>query len=148
MKWFVVMFLGVLSMNAFSQDEKFAIGAVLGNPTGVSAKYWVGEKQAVDAGAGFTLSSPTHFSVHSDYLFHSMGALVFKDQYSLDVYYGVGGRLRFGDDIAFGIRTPIGIVHRLENSKVEVFGEAAPVFDFISRQGIEIHVGVGARYYF
>ncbi len=137
----------LLSSTAFAAGE-MGIGAMVGNPTGLNGKYWLSEKNAIDGGAALSFGKKSHFSLHSDYLFHSEGALVFQDKHPLDLYYGIGGRMEFGDDIELGVRFPVGIAHRLENNQADVFGEIAPIVDFIGRTGLEIHLAVGARYYF
>lgn len=144
-----VLFTAILliSSTAFAAGE-MGIGAMLGNPTGINAKYWLSEKNAVDGGAGLSLGKKTNLSLHSDYLFHSEGALIFQDNHPLDLYYGIGGRMEFGDDIELGVRLPVGIAHRMENNQADIFGEIAPIIDFIGRTGLELHLVVGARYYF
>lgn len=137
----------LFSSASFAAGE-MGIGAMVGNPTGLNAKYWLSEKNAVDGGMAMSFGKKSNFSLHSDYLFHSEGALVFQDQHPLDVYYGIGGRMEFSDDIELGVRLPIGVAHRLENNSADVFGEIAPVVDFVGRTGLEIHLAVGARYYF
>lgn len=121
---------------------------MLGNPTGLNGKYWLKDNQAVDAGAGWSFGRHTNFSIHSDFLFHSKDALIFRDDYNLDLYYGLGGRMEFAGEIELGVRLPIGVVHELEGVESDVFMELAPVWDFVSHQGLEIHIVLGSRYYF
>ena len=143
----LVMFLFASSF-AYSQANQMGLGVMLGNPTGVNGKYWLNGTQAIDGGVGFSLGDDTEVSIHSDYLWHTEGAFFFNDVYPLDLYYGVGGRMEFEDDIQLGLRVPVGLVHRLENQSADMFGEVAPVFDFITNNGIELHILFGARYYF
>jgi hypothetical protein len=143
----VALIVAFTSASVFAAGE-LGVGAMLGNPTGLNAKYWLGESTAVDGGMAFSLARHSQFSMHSDYLFHSEGALVFQDQHPLDVYYGVGGRMQFADEIQLGLRLPIGVAHRFENNTSDVFGEIAPIVDFIGRTGLDVHLAVGARYYF
>lgn len=137
----------IFTSTAFASGN-LGIGAMVGNPTGLSAKYWLGGTSAVDGGVGLSFGKKTNFSIHSDYLFHSDGALVFQDSHPLDVYYGIGGRMEFSDDIELGVRLPLGLAHRFENNGADVFGEIAPIVDFIGRTGLELHLAIGARYYF
>ncbi len=147
MRSILLMAILLSSAGAFAAGE-MGIGAVVGNPTGLNAKYWLSETNAVDGGMAMSFGKKSNFSLHSDYLFHSEGALVFQDNHPLDVYYGIGGRMEFGDDIELGVRLPVGIAHRLENNRADVFGEIAPIVDFVGRTGLEVHLAVGARYYF
>lgn len=147
MKKLLLSALVVLSTSSFAAGD-LGIGAMVGNPTGLSGKYWLADGKAVDGGMALSLGKKTNFSLHSDYLFQSDGALVFQDTHPLDVYYGIGGRMEFGDDIELGVRLPVGVAHRFENESADVFGEVAPIVDFIGRTGLELHLVVGARYYF
>lgn len=147
MRSILLMATLLFSAGALAAGE-MGIGAMVGNPTGLSAKYWLSETNAVDGGMAMSFGKKSNFSLHSDYLFHNDGALVFQDTHPLDVYYGIGGRMEFGDDIELGVRLPVGVAHRIENNRADVFGEIAPIVDFVGRTGLEVHLAVGARYYF
>lgn len=121
---------------------------MLGNPTGFNGKYWLNETTAVDGGLAFSFGKHTDLSIHSDYLLHNKSAFFFKDVHALDLYYGIGGRMEFGNQLEIGVRVPVGVAHRFTDQPVDIFGEVAPILDFIGTRGIELHLAVGARYYF
>lgn len=146
MKLIVCLFLMLFNINAFA--NQLGVGVSLGNPTGLNAKYWLDDHTAVDGGFGMSIGKNTDVSLHSDYLLHKEGAFFFNDVHPLDLYYGLGARMEFEDDINLGVRIPVGIAHRVENKSADVFGEVAPVIDFITSSGVEIHFLVGGRYYF
>lgn len=147
MKRFFLTLSFLLPFSAIAAGE-MGVGAIIGNPTGLSGKYWLSETRAVDGAMAFSLGKKTNFNIHSDYLFHKEGAFVFNDDHPLDLYYGIGGRMEFSDDIELGVRLPLGLAHRMENKTADIFGEVAPVVDFIGRTGLELHLAIGARYYF
>jgi hypothetical protein len=124
------------------------VGAMLGNPSGVALKKWLENDHAIDGGVGFSVGSDTNLTLHSDYLLQTKGAFFFNDVHSLDLYYGLGGRMKFADDIQVGLRVPVGVAHRLESEAVDLFGEVAPVIDFIGRNGIDLNLAIGGRFYF
>jgi hypothetical protein len=128
--------------------NKKGVGISIGNPTGLNGKYWLDGNKAVDGGAAWSLGKHSNFSLHSDYLFHNDGAFYFNDVHPLDLYYGIGGRMEFADDIEVGVRIPVGLTHKVESEEADVFAEIAPIVDFISKTGIELHFLFGARYYF
>ncbi len=146
MKVVVVLFMMMISVASWSKD--LGVGVSIGNPTGHNAKYWLNGEQAVDGGFAWSLGKNSNLSIHSDYLFHKEGAFFFNDVHPLDLYYGIGGRMEFDDDIDLGVRLPIGLVHRVENGTADVFGEVAPIVDFLGTTGVELHLLVGGRYYF
>lgn len=146
MKYFACLLL-LLSTSAFAGP--LGIGAMIGSPTGLSGKYKLGDGKALDGAFGLTLGKNSKANLHSDYLFHSPNALYFNDQHPLDLYYGMGGRMKFDDDIILGVRLPVGLLYEVENQgEADVFGEIAPVVDFIGKVGLDLHLAIGARYYF
>jgi hypothetical protein len=142
-----LIFILLLSLSAFA-SEKIGVGAMVGNPTGLSAKKWLGGNNAVDGGLGMNLGRKSHFTIHSDYLLHSPGVLYFNDVYELDLYYGIGARMRFADEMSLGARVPVGLVHQFKENPFDVFGEVAPVIDFLGRTGVDLNLAVGGRFYF
>lgn len=148
MKLFILLFLFSSSFPVLAAQNKLGAGMMLGNPTGVNAKYWLDDDRAVDAGLGLSFGRKTELSVHSDYLFHQKAVLFYNDIHSLDLYYGIGGRLEFSDGLEMGVRLPVGLTHFIEEKNADVFAEIAPVIDIISKVGVEFHFALGARYYF
>lgn len=146
MKAVLLVLLFVVSGSVWSKD--FGLGVSLGNPTGLNGKYWLDGDHAVDGGFAWSLGKNSNLSIHSDYLFHKEGAFFFNDVHPLDFYYGIGGRMEFEDDIDLGVRIPVGLAHRVENGTADVFGELAPIVDFIGTTGVELHFLIGGRYYF
>lgn len=146
MKALTLLCLFLFVTSAFA--EKTGVGISLGNPTGLNVKRWLDGKSAVDAGAGFSFGKDTDFSIHSDYLLHNESAFYFNDTYPLDLYYGIGGRMEFADEIELGARVPVGLLYRTPGDQSDVFAEVAPILDFVGRQGLEMHLLFGARYYF
>jgi hypothetical protein len=138
----------LLFMVSFSvMAGKRGVGISLGNPTGLNGKYWLDEKKAVDASLGVSLGVHSDFSMHSDYLFHQKDAFYFNDVHPLDLYFGLGGRMEFADDIELGIRLPVGLVHEFKEENAELFFETAPIIEIFSKKGLELHLLFGARYY-
>lgn len=140
-----LIILCFLSLSAFA---KTGVGISIGNPTGFNGKHWLTNDTAVDGGVAWSLGSNSNFSLHSDYLLHKKSAFFFNDVHPLDLYYGIGGRMEFSDDIELGVRVPVGLSHSFTEQSADVFGEIAPIMDFISKTGLELHLLVGARYYF
>lgn len=143
------LFLCLIIFFSFSAlANQKGLGVSIGNPIGVNGKYWLDDTKAVDAGAGFSFGKHTDFSLHSDFLLHSKGALFINDVNPLDLYYGLGGRMEFADDIELGIRVPVGLAFVTEGGQSDIFAEIAPIIDLVSKTGLELHFLFGARYYF
>jgi hypothetical protein len=122
----------------------FGVGAVVGNPTGGTAKLWVNDTQAVDAGLGFS----TRFSAYADYLWHGWNILPQPPQGKLGLYFGAGGQIRAFDDAEFGVRAVAGAAYWLPRDPVEIFVELVPIFRLTPGDSVGLDGGVGARWYF
>jgi hypothetical protein len=147
MKFILILsFLLVFSPHVLA--NKKGIGISFGNPTGLNGKYWVDDKRAIDASLGLSLGVHSDVSMHSDYLFHHPEAFYLNEVHPLDLYYGLGGRMEFADDIELGIRFPIGISHQFKEQDADLFFETAPVLEILTKKGLELHLLFGARYYF
>ncbi len=124
------------------------LGVILGEPTGVSVKFWTTWETAVDVGVAWSFRRHGHITIHADYLFHNFNFFKIEDG-RLPVYAGVGGRLRVeDDDTRIGIRIPVGAEYILEAYPFSVFLEIAPVIDLVPETGTELNGGLGFRYIF
>jgi hypothetical protein len=148
MRKIFIAILSFLSLSAFCAPKDFGAGIMLGNPTGLNGKYWLSEEHAIDGGFGLSPGSGNHVSLHSDYLWHKKDAFYFNDTQPLDLYYGLGARMEFDHDIEVGVRVPVGLAYVVEEQGADMFAEIAPVIDFITRKGLELHLAFGARFYF
>src|SRR5260221_10518901 len=96
--------------------QDLGIGTELGQPTGVTAKYWLSSTLAVDGAMGYHFNS--NFDMHSDVLWHSFSSFDVSNG-RLPFYVGLGGRVLFGDDSQFGARLPIGVSFLSSNQPME-----------------------------
>jgi len=134
-----------LSMN----DRRFEAGAIFGEPTGASLKYWLNDQVAVDGAVGWTFRDDSDFYLHSDVLWHAFEVFPVSKG-ALPLYFGVGGLAKFRDnaDDIYGIRFPIGVNYLFENAPVSLFLEVAPVLDVAPSTRGDITAGIGVRYRF
>jgi hypothetical protein len=74
MKKSIILFLLgiiVLPINSSAQDSGIGLGIILGEPTGVSFKSWVGRRQAFDVAVAWSFEGEGAIHIHADYLFHN-----------------------------------------------------------------------------
>jgi len=122
----------------------FGLGIIVGNPTGVSFKKWVGANKAIDGAAAWKFSGDGYLQVHADLLFHNFKWIDAR----WPVYYGVGAVIGIGDDFLLGARVPIGISHLFESAPFDVFLEVVPRLDLIPDTDFDLDAAIGFRYYF
>ena len=147
--FFLITSLVLLSSTIYSQEKGFGLGIILGEPSGISGKYWLSANDAVDFGIGYSfISSKSEFSFHTDYLYHIKDLI--KSDYNILPYYGFGLRLRLKENNsgAFGVRGVAGILWLLDNTPIDLFFEFAPSFRLLPNTGLDLDIGLGGRYYF
>ncbi|MBP8601915.1 MAG: hypothetical protein KBI45_09175 [Candidatus Saccharicenans sp.] len=141
----LVIFLSAGPLQAQAQDKKLGLGIILGEPTGVIAKYWTGNRTAFDIAGSWSFSGENAFHLHADYLLHSF---IKVDTGKLAFYYGIGARLNLQDDARFGIKFPLGLSYMFENTPIDIFFEIGPVMDLIPDTELKLLGFFGVRYFF
>jgi hypothetical protein len=125
--------------------EDIGVGLALGQPMGVTGKYWLSSTTAIDGAAGYHFNK--NFDMHSDYLWHSFSSFDIENG-RLPFYFGIGGRVNLlGNDSNFGMRLPIGVSFLPSSEPYEFFAEVAPVVQLLTSIGIDIDGVVGVRIY-
>lgn len=158
--------IGVLALSlssAKAQGTGFGLGFMLGEPTGISAKYWLAGDRALDAGLAWGLWHGGYVHLHGDYLFHNMG-LIPVGKGKLPLYYGPGLRIRSwnggrywhrgryhdhnGTRVDIGVRFPVGLAYLFEGAPVDIFLELVPTLDLMPSTTLDIGGAIGVRYWF
>jgi hypothetical protein len=116
------------------------LGVIIGEPTGVSAKFWTGGRSAVDLAVAWSLGDSGNLHLHSNYLWH------FWMQSGTAFYTGLGGRLVLKDDTEFAARIPLGIQFNVDR-RLAIFFELAPTLPLIpeTSSGFDLNGGAGVR---
>lgn len=133
----------------FAQESGYGAGLILGEPTGLSGKYWLDETTAADFGIGVGFfGESSGFTLHANYLYHNKNLIKWK--YKLPFYYGFGVRMRFpaGDQLNLGVRGVVGVLLYLKKYPMDVFFEIAPSFRLLPTTGLNLDIAIGSRYYF
>lgn len=132
------------------------LGLILGEPTGLSAKLYMKDDQAIQAAVGFAFFGGG-LQLHADYVFHPF-ILQQRDSFVLPFYVGPGVRFISYDDgrdersFAAGLRVVAGLVFDFKDIPLDVFVEVAAVAEywFKDDEGFNpaLNAAAGARYYF
>lgn len=133
--------------NAQVRSGDVSAGIILGEPTGLTAKWWSSNTQAYDLAIAWSTGRNDRFHIHGDYLIHRPD-IITVDQGKLPLYYGVGARMGFAKEVDLGMRIPLGIAYHFDTHPVEVFFEIVPVFNLIPSTAFDANGGFGVRYSF
>jgi hypothetical protein len=144
----LLLFLILFSISSFSQSKGFGLGIILGEPTGISAKYWTSSSTALDFGLGYSFVKNSRVHLHADYLFHVNN--LFETSENIALYYGPGARLRLVDngDSRLGFRFDVGLVWIPRGAPIDVFVEVAPLLDIIPETDFTFNGGIVVRFFF
>jgi hypothetical protein len=125
----------------------FGLGIMLGEPTGISLKYWSSKTNAWDGGIAWGFGAGGALYLHSDYLWHNFNFIP-VDEGKLPLYYGLGGRVLFADKSHLGVRGVVGLDYMFARAPVDIFLEIAPIFDLIPGTDFTVNGAIGIRYFF
>lgn len=135
-----------LTPAAAQNSGAIGAGVIIGNPNGLTGKFWLSEGQALDLGLGFS----DNVSIYGDYLWHSWSVFPQPAEGKLPGYLGLG--VQIGDssrhDTGLGLRAVAGIAYWLPRNPVEIFLEVVPVLQLSEDSGLHLNAGLGVRYYF
>lgn len=131
------------------------VGIILGEPTGICAKLYLKDDQAIQAGVGGAFIGGG-LQLDADYVFHPW-ILQDRDTFVLPVYLGPGVRFieYTGNPTAFaaGLRAVVGLLFDFKNVPLDAFVEVAGVGEYRfngTDKGLHpaLNAGAGVRYYF
>ena len=156
MRYLLLLSFLVTTSSAFAMPKAgtHGIGLVLGEPTGLSAKTYMTETQAIDAALSYSLRTESIW-IHGDYLYHSntMSRRVTGGQWV--PYGGIGALLFFSDGkkkqdthALVAARGPVGLMFYLEDAPVELFAEVALIVGILPETAVSLGGGIGGRYLF
>lgn len=143
----ILLFVIVLNENSQAEPSGFGLGLIVGEPTGISAKYWMSPWSAIDGAFAWSMDKKGKIQIHSDYLWHNYDIIsVIKGK--LPIYYGIGGRLIFATDNIAGIRGVVGLDYLFASTPLDIFLELVPILDLAPEIRFDFNGSIGIRYYF
>ena len=126
---------------------KWELGALLGEPTVASIKYWFDKRFAVDAAVGWSFINNGKLTAYGDVHY-----TIWYGRFStglMPVYAGAGPVLMVGNGKPiFGVRVVGGVEYMLRNAPISLFGEIAPRIELTDDTNFGIGGGIGARWIF
>jgi hypothetical protein len=147
----LIFFISSIDMRA--DEKKAGIGFILGEPCGITGKFFFDETHTIDLGFGAVIDDG--YYVYGDYLRHFDNAMPLKN---LSIYFGLGPGLHHHDSDHyrkhddhhndFEIRVPIGVEYTFSKVPLGAFVELVPALIIIPHIDFEFRGGIGMRYYF
>ncbi|MCB2222474.1 MAG: hypothetical protein KQI35_18975 [Bacteroidetes bacterium] len=142
-----IVLLLLCSMNLTAQNKPFGLGIVVGEPTGVSAKYWMSRTTAVDGAVAWSFNHDGSFYIHADFLKHHFD-IIDVTEGQMPLYYGIGAKMVLANDGILGAHVPLGIAYMFETAPLDIFLEIRPGLNLLPATQFDMSGGIGVRFYF
>jgi hypothetical protein len=133
----VLMVIAIACASAGAAEKKqanairpglFELGLYLGEPTGLSAKYWINRMNAIEGVAAWAFSQG-FLVVAADYLFNFPDIVKIEGE-TFPLYVGAGAIMRVdmgaGGGISIGARFPLGVLYVFRGVPLEISLELVP----------------------
>ena len=143
-----------------AKSRQFGLGFILGEPTGLSFRWFFHQNQGIDALAAWSWGYDHHARMlfQTDYLFRFYD-LIPIPKGDTALYTGAGVRIgaydrhRWDDHdpdwwFLVGMRVPGGILYQVQSFPIEVLFEIAFVMDIVPEIWPGFNIGIGLRFCF
>ncbi len=150
MRSFFLFSFCFLIYSAAEAKEQMAVGAIIGDPTGLSGRYSLSPRNSVEGALAYSTGFYNGLHIHGTYLWDKARSFETTEG-PIDMYYGLGARVimvqRGKEDgkIAIGPRAPIGLMYNFSDPNIEIFGELSLALDLTPKTDVDLDVGFGAR---
>jgi hypothetical protein len=147
----VALSLAAPAMAAEAKTKHAGVGFIIGEPTGLSAKFFMNNTNALQFGLAWSLSGANELHMQGDYTWHRYNLIDLKNGDEMPLYFGVGGRLIVAEgdkDNIFGIRFPVGFDYLFTNYPFDIFAEIVPILDLTPNSDFDLEGAIGARFWF
>ena len=145
--WISIMLIWLATGVVISQEEGTGLGIIVGEPTGISAKYWTGRTTAIDGAVAWSFSHGGSLYLHGDFLMHHFEVVDIMSG-KMPLYYGFGAKVILKDDPLLGGHVPLGIAYLVEDAPLDIFIEIRPGINLFPATEFDISGGIGVRFYF
>lgn len=140
-------------------DTKYAgVGFIIGEPTGLDAKFFLNNENALEFGLAWSLEGRNELHLQGDYLWHKYDLIDLNNADEMPLFFGIGARFVVrddddpddddDDDDIIGIRFPIGLAYMLTNYPFDIFAAIVPILDIAPDSDFDLEGAIGARFWF
>lgn len=156
----LIMLTICLQLQAQQMAGKFGIGISAGEPTGVSMKYWLNKKAALEGVVGYSIVN--YYDYYDDYYYEHYNKRDWKYKRSLYLHldylmhhnlvkklyftYGVGGKIVFHEDVVIGMRIPLGLNYIFTEVPLDVSLDIVPVLNLLPATDFRFDPSISLRF--
>jgi hypothetical protein len=135
--------------SAEESSPRYELGAIIGEPTGISGKVWMSRVSAIDGAIAWGLTDENFLHLHADLLVHNYKWLHVSNRV-VPVFAGVGGVVRLAKQKSaqIGLRLPVGVAYMFYYFPLDIFVEIAPILELVPSTSFNFNGGIGLRFMF
>tara|TARA_Y100000768_G_scaffold388163_1_gene382552 strand:+ start:29662 stop:30117 length:456 start_codon:yes stop_codon:yes gene_type:complete len=148
----IIVFVGLLSfsLSSLAGSKLHGVGAMLGEPTGITYRYQFKDNVFLDGGLDYRLGDRAH--IYGSYLMIAPQSLLIFGQVT-KWFYGGGFRSKTKehddkDKTFFGARGATGLLYTPKSEPFELFIQLAPTLNIIPETSVDFDFNIGARFVF
>jgi hypothetical protein len=144
------LFLATAVGTTSAQEKNVGLGFIIGEPTGIDAKFNLTQVHALEFALAWSLSDENDLHIQGDYLWHKYDVIKLDNSDKMPLFFGVGGRivLRENVDDIVGVRFPVGLDYIFTNYPFDIFVEIVPILDLAPDTDFDLEGALGARFWF
>ena len=127
-----------------------ALGAFLGQPTGISFRYGFAKDQSIEAKAAWSFGTADRdaaFILQGNWIEELPDLIKIKDL-RIPFYFGGGVQVELASDFGLVAQVPVGLAYRFRKAPVELCLELDPGLRLVPETAFALGGGVGCRYRF
>lgn len=164
----VLLFVFTLSISStFAASKLWGLGAVVGEPTGFSVNYFLGETRTINTVLAFDFDGRNEVEIFSHLVWRKKSTDI--NHLPFGWFYGIGGKISFlenydhnhrhsrdddyddhdsDDDFLLGPSGTLGLFYEFETAPLEVFLKSNLTMNIIEDTDVELDLMVGLHYNF
>lgn len=159
MKTIVLFF--ALALTGVAHAKTWGLGAVIGDPTGLSANYFLSENRSLHSVLAYDIDGDDQFYFASHYTWRRPNAFDLTN-FNLGWFYGAGAQLEFHDHdhdhgkhrhhhdnkLNLGPSGTLGLFHQFEKVPLEVFLKSNLTLYVFDSTDLDLDLMLGLHYNF
>ncbi len=142
----VLICLSIPKLASATTGGNFGAGLEIGVPSGLTGKYWLSDRNALDFNLGFN-AYDNWIGLGADYLWHEFD-LIRVNSGRLPLYYGMGAWVSVSNSPSFGGRGVVGLEYIFPSAPLDAFLEIAPGISVLPETKPIVNASLGMRYFF
>ncbi len=141
-----LLILITLTLSFQSSASNFSLGLAIGTPTGLNYSYQLDNNRSIEGVFGWTLTG-NHGNVDAYYVQKEKDKFMLQ-AYNLDFKYGLGAKMRTGDDFLIGPSALTGVEHQIDDTNFKLLANGTAGILLGNSTHLDLSIYLGARYNF